>query len=68
MCLYLQESPARVQVFDAFQVARRQLDIGRTKSGCQLVHVSYVALNRRDLFLELLRHTHQRNDAWRRRL
>lgn len=53
---YLQQPPARVEIFDALQVAGRQLDVGRTVSGRQVVHVRYVVLNRSDLLLELLEH------------
>lgn len=56
--VYLEQPPACVEIFDAFQVARRQLDVGWTESGRQLVHVCYVILNRSDLFLELLQYAH----------
>lgn len=56
--MYLEQPPARVEIFDAFHVARRQLDVGWTESGRQLVHVYDVILNGSDLVLELLQHTH----------
>lgn len=51
---YLEQPPAGVEIIDAFQVGRWQLDVVRTESGRQLVHVRYVILNRGDLILELL--------------
>ncbi len=58
MSVYLEQPPACVEIFDAFQVARRQLYVGRAESGRQLVHVRYVILNGSNLFLELLQHIH----------
>lgn len=56
--MYLEQPPTCVQVINALQVGRRQLDVMWTEGRRQPIQVCYIILNRSNLFLELLHYTH----------
>lgn len=59
MIVYLEQPPSCVEIINAFQVGRRQLDVMGTEGRRQLIHMCNIILNGSNLFLELLHHTHK---------